>query len=262
MIKNVLQSLGLTPKEIEVYLVTLELGTQPASVLARKVKIQRNTTRFILDKLVDKGWIRKATKANTQLYSPESPKRLISMLGRKKAEVDESYDQKIALVQKALEELQAHYHPQSTRPKVSYYEGKEGVISMYEGTLKSSEPIRSLGCYDVMRSVFSDYFKSHHARRLKENILVRRIHPDTPQGIAKSKLDKEELRESRLIPHKSYYFTPEILAYDNNFLMVSWKELLGIHIESKEIAEAYKVIFELAWKEADRLDMRRRQNKK
>jgi sugar-specific transcriptional regulator TrmB len=256
MIKNVLQNLGMTPKEIEVYLVALELGTQPASVLARKVKIQRNTTRFILDKLVDKGWVHKATKANTQLYSPESPKQLINMLGRQKAEVDESYDRKIVLVQKVMEELQARYHPQSTKPKVSYYEGKEGIISMYEGTLKSSEPIRSLGCYDVMRSIFSDYFKSHHARRLKEKILVRRIHPDTPQGIVKAELDKKELRESRLIPHKSYYFTPEILGYDNNLLMVSWKELLGIHIESREVAEAYKVIFELAWQEAGRLDAR------
>jgi hypothetical protein len=37
-------------------------------------------------------------------------------------------------------------------------------------------------------------------------------------------------------------------------MIASWREKLGIIMESKEIAEAMKSIFELAWAEAKRLE--------
>jgi hypothetical protein len=37
-------------------------------------------------------------------------------------------------------------------------------------------------------------------------------------------------------------------------MIASWKEKLGIIIESHEIADAMKKVFELAWAEAKRLD--------
>lgn len=37
-------------------------------------------------------------------------------------------------------------------------------------------------------------------------------------------------------------------------MIASWKEKLGIIIESSEISDAMKKVFELAWVEAKRLD--------
>ncbi len=261
-LEKVLSRMGMGPKAMRIYLALLEFGTQPASTIARRTQVPRNTARFLLDELTEAGFVGKTYKANTQLYTPEQPKALIGRLEQERAKVNVEYGKKIELVKRNIEELKSQYKPKSTRPHVAFYEGKEGVISMYEGTLKSTETLRSFGCYDVMGSVFSDYFKSHHERRLERQIRVRRIHPDTPAGIAKAKSDKAELRESRLVPHKDYYFTPEILVYDNFLLMISWKELLGIRIESEEIATAFKVIFELAWKEADRTDPRKKRKEK
>mgnify|MGYP001377386454 CR=1 FL=1 len=42
-------------------------------------------------------------------------------------------------------------------------------------------------------------------------------------------------------------FTPDIEIYDNKVMIASWKEKLGIIIESQEISDAMKKIFELAW---------------
>jgi len=161
-----------------------------------------------------------------------------------------------------MKELQTRYHPQSTKPKVSYYEGKEGLIKVYDDTLTSSETIRSFACYDMMRGEFSDYFKTYYERRSKNRIPIRCIHPDTPLDAKEAKRDKEEWRESRLLPHKTHYFTPEIQVYDNKLSIVSWKEILGIVIESPEIYDSFKAIFELAWKEANRLDTRRKKGEK
>ena len=51
----------------------------------------------------------------------------------------------------------------------------------------------------------------------------------------------------------------EINVYDNKVMIASWREKLGVVIESAEIADAMKKIFELAWAEAKRLDAQLRQ---
>ena len=68
-------------------------------------------------------------------------------------------------------------------------------------------------------------------------------------------LDKEEERTTALIPYKKeYLFTPELDVYDNKTMIVSWKEKLGIIIESQEIADMFKVLFRLGWDRAKELD--------
>ena len=113
MIQKALQNLGLSDKEIEVYLSNLELGTQPASVIARRVKIPRNTTRFILDKLVERGIIEKTKRANTQLYSPEEPKNLINLLESERNDLNAGIDEKITQLNDVMAELESRFRPRA-----------------------------------------------------------------------------------------------------------------------------------------------------
>lgn len=253
MIENVLQQLGLNAKEIQVYTTALEIGTQAASVIARRVGIPRNTTRFILDKLVEKSLMKKILRANTQLYTPEEPKNLVNALERQRVDMNAAVDKKVGLLTAVMAELESRYHPESARPKVTFYEGDDGLVKVYEDTLKSSETLRSFASFDDMHGVLPDYFSNYYRRRTKNKIGIRSIHPDTPLAREKTKHDKEEQRESRLVPGKQYHFTPEIQFYDSKVLITSWKEKLGILIESQEIYEAFGAIFELAWAEAGRL---------
>ena len=257
MIQKVLESIGLNSKEILVYLTALDVGTQPASVISRRVNIPRNTTRFLLDKLTDKGLIKKSTRANTQLYTPEEPKNLIHLLERERVNANAVIDKKIEQLKEAMVEFETRHHPQSTKPKVTFYEGDEGLVKVYEDTLTSSETIRSFASFDDMHDVLSNYFKTYYSRRAENKILIRSIHPDTPLAREKTKNDKKEWRDSRLIPAKEYSFTPEIQFYDHKVVITSFQEKLGIMIESEEIYKAMVVAFELAWKEAGRLDKRK-----
>lgn len=258
MIKNVLQNIGLNEKEIEVYLSNLELGSQPASVIARRVQIPRNTTRFILDKLVEKGVIKKTKRANTQLYSPEEPKNLVNLLESQRVDLNAGIDDKISQLNEVMAELESRYRPESTKPKVTFYEGDDGLKKVYEDTLKSSEDLRSFASFDAMHGVLPDYFKTYYQRRVKNKLHIRSIHPDSKLAKEKTKNDKKEMRDSRLIPHDKYDFTPEIQIYDNKISITSLKERLGIIIESQEIYQAMANIFELAWNEASRLDKRKK----
>ncbi len=65
---------------------------------------------------------------------------------------------------------------------------------------------------------------------------------------------KEFLRDARLIPHEKFDFSPEIYLYDNKLSVMSFKEKFGFLVESKEIVDALKVAWELAWERAGEYD--------
>jgi hypothetical protein len=105
-----------------------------------------------------------------------------------------------------------------------------------------------------MHTAMPHYFPKYYKRRTNKGIHIRAIIPSNPAGMERVNEDINEARESALVPENKVYFSPEINIYDNKIMIASWKEKLGIIIESKEIAEAMKTIYELAWKEAKRME--------
>ena len=120
--------------------------------------------------------------------------------------------------------------------------------------LTSTETIRTFASYDGMHGAWPDYFKTYYKRRSDKNIAIRAIHPDTPMARERIRRNKEELRESALIPADKFYFDPEIQLYDNKINIASWKEKMGIIIESEEIFKTLVVAFDLSWAQAKILE--------
>jgi sugar-specific transcriptional regulator TrmB len=258
MIETILQDIGLNGKEIRVFLATLEHGEQPASMISKQVQMPRNTTRFILDRLAEKGLVKTTLRANAQLYTAEEPQNLIYVLEKKRVDETSAIDKRIEALKEVMAELETHFGPDSTKPRVTFYEGDEGLVKVYEDTLTSTETLRSFASFDSLLGILPDYFKSYFERRTKKGIRIRSIHPDTPAARENIRNDNKVARESRLVPADQYSFSPEIQIYDGKLSITSLKEKLGIIIESREIYDAMAVAFELAWKEATRLDQRKK----
>ena len=246
MLSNLLKSLSFTNKETQVFLKTVEVGAQPASQIARLCGMPRNTVRSILDVLVEKGMMVRTRRANTQYYAPEQKENLIRQLKLKKLRMEEEIGQQITLLEAYGDELRARQWAKS-RPKITFYEGKNGLEKVYEDTLTARHGLRSWASTDDMLEAMPEYFKTYFTRRAEKGIRMRSIHPDTPSARAIVSRDKEELRESRLVPASQFHWTPEIQIYDNKINIASWKEKLGIIIESDEIAEAMGVFFEMCY---------------
>ena len=244
-----LLSLGFPPKEAKVYLALLELGKRTVSPIARNAGINRTTAYDILDSLVAKGLANVSGKEPLQEYIAESPDKIVKML-ETQLKQDE---RKIKHAQGLVPQLKS-LHNISDRPKVRFYEGKEGLEQVYEDTLTSHESIRAYATYDDMIKALPGYFPKYFYRRAKKGIKIRAIFPFTEASYQLSLKNKEQLRETAMLPNKNLFFSPEINIYDNKIMIASWKEKLGIIIESKEIADAMKTIYELAWAEAKRLE--------
>jgi len=248
-IYEILLTSGLSENEAKVFLVLLELGKGTVTEITRKAGLNRTTGYDILDNLASKGLVSISGKEPKQEYLAESPEKIIFLLEN---ELKEKNNQ-LQKLKNVLPEMKS-LHNVAGRPKVRFYEGMQGLKDVYEDTLTSSEPIRAYASVDDMHNGLPNYFPEYYTRRAEKGIAIRAIIPDTEIGRERKSLDKKEKRETALVPKNKFDFSPEINIYDNKVMIASWKEKLGIIIESAEISDAMKKIYELAWAEAKRLD--------
>src|SRR3989338_3668216 len=247
--KDALIAVGLSKNEAKIYLALLELGKGTVSEITRKANLNRTTGYDVLDGLVAKGLASVSGKEPKQEYIAESPDKIEALLKREVNATEEHLKE----IKNILPELKS-LHNVAGRPKVRFYEGKQGLIEVYEDTLTSTETIRAYATVDDMHRALPGYFPKYYKRRASKGIHIRAIVPATPIGRERALHDKDEFRETAFVPSDKYYFSPEINIYDNKVMIASWREQLGIIIESAEIADAMKKIYELAWAEAKRLD--------
>ncbi|MFA6991788.1 MAG: hypothetical protein WC269_00695, partial [Candidatus Gracilibacteria bacterium] len=141
---------------------------------------------------------------------------------------------------------------ETAHPRVRYFEGLEGIKIIYADTLTSHTEILNYSNSHEIRARWPNYDKEYIAKRAAKNIFLKEICPDDAEGEIVQKKDKEYHRKTKLIPHEHFDFTNEINIYDDKVSIVSFKdELIGMIIESTEIAASQRAIFNLLWKFAD-----------
>lgn len=234
--------IGFSDKEIAIYLSLLEIGKGTVAKIARRAGINRPTGYHILGGLESKGLVKTSGKEPKQEYVAESPDKIETLIREQLRESEERLSQARALIP----ELKS-IHNIMDRPKVMFYEGKGGLQKVYEDTLSSHEEILAYASVEDIQPTLPHYFPDYYKRRTKKGISIRAIFPESPDAQERASLDKEEKRTSVIIPSEKYGFHPEINIYDNKVMIASWREKLGIIIESAEIADAMKKIYELAW---------------
>lgn len=257
MLKSILQKIGLTDKDSEVYLACLELGTQPASVIAKKAGLKRPTTYLILEGLLGKGLVSEYTGSNVKYFTAVSPEYLLNFIDKQRRELT-SHQREL---EQYLPQFQSLTNPYSINPKVRFYEGVEGIHRTMDDTLTSKTPIL---CYSSTDSWYSrpdtrDYIANYsRVRVLEKKIPLRAIYVDTPlsrkyhgEDYPKEEAD-ENLTAFRWFDKSVKELNNEINIYDDKVAIVSISrnELLGVIIESGEIANTHRAIFEMAWKSA------------
>lgn len=257
MLKSLLQKIGLSDKDSEVYIACLELGTQPASIIAKKAGLKRPTTYLILEGLLKRGLVSEYTGSSVKYFTAVSPEYLLNYVEKQKRELT-SHQREL---EQYLPQFQSLTNPYSLSPKVRFYEGLEGIERVMNDTLTSSEPLR---CYSTMDAWYArpdtkEYISWYGKQRVYEKkIPLRSINPDTP--VARKYLEEDypnvqvdqRMSHFRWLPKDIQIFANEINVYDNKMAIacLGKNELLGIIIESESIAATQKSIFEAAWRAA------------
>jgi sugar-specific transcriptional regulator TrmB len=242
-----LQKLGLSDKEALVYLSALELGPSPVQVIARKAEVNRATTYVMIEALLQKGLMSTFERGKKMMYTAEKPERLHRIVHHERAAVDE----KEQVIKRLLPDLEAISDAAGERPKVSFYENEDGLEAMREIIFDSNiEKMEDFISFDDLRHLLpKDQWKRHNERLAKRKIKGRTIY--TSENYEQPSDATKHLWEFRRIPKKDFPMHGELTVFGNKVAMVALKgKLVGVIIESKEMATMVRSMFELAWLQA------------
>lgn len=114
---------------------------------------------------------------------------------------------------------------------------------------------------ESIHEYLQDYVPQYLQRRARKGISQRAIAEDSDEAREHQKMDREELRQTRLVDKERFPFKNEINIFGNKIMIASYRDLMGVIIESKEIADTQRAIFELAWLGAERINSQSRENK-
>jgi sugar-specific transcriptional regulator TrmB len=247
MIKEALEKFGLSAKEVAVYLATLELGDATAQNIARKADEKRPTTYVMLESLQHRGLVTEHLKGKSKHYFAAAPRTLLSLLRDQKRDLERKEGELAAI----LPELDTLHNISAYKPKVQLFEGVNGLKAIYEETLRAKEEILAFtGVTEQVTRELADWLNQDYApRRAKRRISAKVIAPDTDAARAYQQRDASNLRETRIVSATKFPFTVEINIYGKKVAFISFKEkeLIGVVIESAEIARTMRSIFFLAW---------------
>lgn len=236
-LQNVLVNIGLTGKEAKVYLASLELGPSPASDIALRAKLNRVSTYDILKKLIERGYISTYTQKRIRFFSATEPDLIRNDIRQKYLDFKE-----------ALPDLR-RLHGSTYVPRIRYYEGIEGVKKVYADTLSAKTEIFNYADSKSIREFWPTYDLDYVKERVKRRIYLRGIAPLDEHGRRVAAENEKMYREIRLVTAGVFAFANEINIYDDKVSIVSFgkNEVVGMIIESPEIANTQRAIFMMAW---------------
>ena len=251
---NHLLSLGLSEKEAKLYLTLLEVGANPVSSIARKAGITRTTAYAALETLKEKGLVSVIEKGGIQQYAPVAPEKLEEFAKHQQVKAEENYQK----IKKIVPELKSLTGDLVMAPKVKYFEGAEGIKTIYKDTIdvlkafpKNKRIKYSYSSAPEVDSGLRGFLDNYIASRKKNGVLSKSILPESKRSRAYQKNAKKNLVEARIMDADiRMEFDSEVCIYGDKVAIMSLKNdrLHGVIIESPEIASTQRAIFNLAWR--------------
>ncbi len=236
-IEETLSLFNLDEKESAIYLAALETGIATAREIAKRAGIQRTYFYDLSEKLLKLGLLQQSSKGKKRFFQAAEPEKLI-----------EIQEQRLTELKSALPELKALQNTQGQKPKVYFFEGRSGVDQVNEDTLKYKGDIVAFTTPRFISADEEKLSREYIAKRKALGIKVRVIGEVSPEVAKIKSRDKEELRETRMLPKDIFSSEVEIGMYGNKAFFANYKDQFGLIIEDSEISKTLKNIFEIIWK--------------
>jgi len=238
-----LTKIGLTDEEARIYLACLEIGGGAVSVIARKAKTPRVNCYYTIENLLKKKLLSQYNKNGVKCFAPEPPEQLLKMA-----------EEKVNLTKGILPELKSLVSTLGFKPKIRFYEGREGVERVFTESLTAKKEILGYTNLKNATEFFPEFFRHYTHTKLKKKIKTRYLSPTTVETVhvldpfLPSEYDAN-LIEILLVNKHQFLFENEVLIFGNSVGIVSLNkdELLGLIVESATFARTMKAVFDLAW---------------
>lgn len=238
MIKDELIEIGLTENEARTYLAALELGEATIARVAKKSGVKRTTTYLSVESLKEKGFLSELRKKKKTFFYAEDPRVLQDKIEERKKAINRIVPQLLSITNLI-----------DKKPRITFYEGLEGIKDVYRDTLKyPDQEMLAWVSQDAFHILDKEFISYYIPKRIEKKIWVRVIAPDTPEIKDYKSREVSELRKTKLINNQKYPIEVEIDLYGANKIgVMAFKEKIGLIVESQKMFNTLKSIFEMYW---------------
>lgn len=251
MLEQIFETLGFKEEELKTYLSLLDFGPKTAGDLAKIMNLPRPTVYGYLERLMGSGLVTQSTRRGIKIFTAEPGER-IRILYRKKIM---DLRRKEKSLDDILPELEARGSMKLMRPRMQFFEGREGIEAALEDMLKSPPGTMTYAFWAIkaaMAVTSPDFFHYHNKQRIRNDIHIKGIWPRGQGADINTHpflgWGPEFKRELKYAP-PGVEFTMGYWVYGNKVIFISSRaESYGFIIESAEMAELMRVQHQVVWK--------------
>ena len=234
---EVLKQLGLDEKEIVVYTGLLELGEATVLTISKKTGVKRPTAYLVLESLETKGFVSRIVRGKKIFFAAQHPKKLLS-----EAEI------RLKQIKNSIPQFEAMMLQKDNRPRVIVYEGKEALDRAYDESFLAKGELLFFSNMELVQDVFPRTLNKQRYMSLSPELQIREVVDDSPLSVDYAKQVQGPYQRVRIMPKTFSPFATDIGVFGNTTLITSGKkEYFTVKIESKEIADAFRAMFEAMW---------------
>lgn len=234
--KEILSVLGLPPMHGQVYLAALELGEATLQALSRKSGVNRSTIYTFIDELVERGYMTETRRGKRRVYGSVHPEHLLHV-----------ERERIKELERFLPELLAINNNSRQKPRVTFYEGYQGIEEVYADMLRERKEIVAYEDLEHLRRDLPDrIFTWFPKERAARDILIRSVSRDTAFAREFTKRNRGLLRETKFV--EAGDFRTDINIYGDKVALMNLRDNpFCVLIENKNLADTMRIMWKELW---------------
>jgi len=191
-----------------------------------------------LEKLSEEGLVGAYEKHKIRYYIVNDPEKIKRNLIEKQRTFEG-----------LLPELKSVYNTLKAKPKISFFEGVEGIKTVLEDTITTKDKnLRGVLSVDDLFKIPGRKFMDGYVKQRIDSGYSLRVIRSKPKDVGETwQTNPKELRTLRNSP-ASMVFAMTMYIYDNRVgIISSSKESFGMIIESREFSQNMGHLFEALW---------------
>ncbi len=245
-IVDFLINLGLSTAEAKIFTRLTELGQSSMTELAHSLQMNRVTTHFNVQNLIDKGLITHVKQGRSRELTPQPPESLKYLIEQKENHAKRLWEEFNSALPIFKNMVSSTSHPKRLFD-VKFYQGINGVRTIYREVLKSDE----FRAYVNISSIFEVFPEnpqlfSHAASR--KNLQMWEIMEDSPISRKYIKTFNPKRYSFKFFSSDWNVSVFDYMIFDGKIAMIAGKkEPNGVLIINDDMYQNAKTLFEMLW---------------
>jgi HTH-type transcriptional regulator, sugar sensing transcriptional regulator len=230
------EDIGLSKREIKVYVALLEIGSTTTGEIIKKTNIPSSKIYEVLERLIKKGFVNYIIIKGKKHFQGSPPKHMLNYLKEKENRINE-----------ILPSLIAKQDLQKNKQSVEMYEGKKAIFSLLRNLIEDANPGEEYLSFSLGKDHEEEqnilFFKNFTARR-KEKKLNVKVLLQQKHVRAWRKSYNNQIMKDVSARHTSLRYPQGFIVFRDKLIIMTLEENpTALVIESKNFSHQYKEFF-------------------